>query len=65
MDGAKRLQEIMENMEFSFRLGAKTQEITGDDQVSGVLLEGGESLSAGMVVISAGVRPNMELAERH
>ena len=52
----------MEGLGFSFRLGAKTEEITGDDQVSGVLLEGGESLPAGMVVISAGVRPNLELA---
>ncbi|NQU14604.1 MAG: NAD(P)/FAD-dependent oxidoreductase [Desulfobacteraceae bacterium] len=61
-DGAKRLQTIMEGMGFSFRLGAKTQEITGDNEVTGVSLEGGESLNAQMVVISAGVRPNMELA---
>ena len=63
VDGAKRLQEIMEGMGFSFRLGAKTQEITGDDHVNGVLLEGGETLPAEMVIISAGVRPNIELAE--
>ena len=62
VDGAKRLQSIMEEMGFSFRLGAKTQEITGDDHVSGVLLEGGETLAAKMVIISAGVRPNMEMA---
>jgi nitrite reductase (NADH) large subunit len=64
MDGARRLQEVMERMGFSFYLGAKTQEITGDGQVSGILLEGGEALSGGMVVVSAGVRPNMVLAER-
>jgi len=63
VDGAKRLQGIMEQMGFSFRLGAKTQEISGDDQVRTVLLEGGESLPAEMVIISAGVRPNLELAE--
>ena len=63
VDGAKRLQEIMEGMGFSFRLGAKTQELTGDDHVNGVLLEGGETLLAEMVIISAGVRPNVELAE--
>jgi nitrite reductase (NADH) large subunit len=62
LDGAKRLQRIMEGMGFSFRLGAKTQEIIGDDQVRGVLLEGGETLNAKMVIISAGVRPNLELA---
>jgi nitrite reductase (NADH) large subunit len=64
VDGARRLQEVMEGMGFSFYLGAKTQEITGDGQVSGILLEGGESLSGGMVIVSAGVRPNMVLAER-
>ena len=59
IDGAKRLEEIMGEMGFSFRLGAKTQEIMGKDRVSSVLLEGGETLSAEMVIISAGVRPNL------
>ena len=59
-DGAKRLQDTMEKMGFSFRLGAKTSEITGEDKVTGVMLEGGEHIPAGMVIISAGVRPNME-----
>jgi nitrite reductase (NADH) large subunit len=63
VDGAKRLQGIMEGMGFSFRLGAKTQEITGEDGVTGVLLEGGEHLPAEMVIISAGVRPNLDLAK--
>ena len=63
VDGAGRLQRIMEEMGFSFRLGAKTSEIGGADAVTEVLLEGGENLPADMVVISAGVRPNMELAE--
>jgi len=63
VDGAQRLQEIMGKMGFSFRLGARTQEISGNDQVTGVLLEGGESIPSKMVIISAGVRPNLELAE--
>jgi nitrite reductase (NADH) large subunit len=62
-DGAQRLQAIMEKMGFSFRLGARTQEISGNDQVTGVVLEGGESIASKMVIISAGVRPNLELAE--
>ena len=61
--GAERLQAIMEEMGFAFRLGAKTSEITGESRLEGVLLEGGELLKCGMVIISAGVRPNMELAE--
>lgn len=63
LDGAKRLQAIMEGMGFSFRLGAKTQEITGEGLVSGVRLESGETLVSGMVIVSAGVRPSLELAE--
>lgn len=63
VDGAKRLQGIMEDMGFSFRLGAKTQEIAGDGEVTGAMLEGGENLPAEMVIVSAGVRPNMDLAE--
>ena len=63
VEGAKRLQVIMEEMGFSFRLDARTEEITGDDRVDGVLLEGGETLSAEMVIVSAGVRPNLELTE--
>jgi nitrite reductase (NADH) large subunit len=62
VDGAKRLQGIMEGMGFSFRLGAKTKEIIGDERVTGVFLEGGETLPGHMVIISAGVRPNLELA---
>ena len=61
--GGGRLQKIMEGMGFSFRLGAKTQEIKGEDRVSGVLLEGGEVLPAEMVIVSAGVRPAVELAK--
>ena len=30
--------------------------------MTGVVLEGGETLSGDMVIISAGVRPNLELA---
>ena len=63
VEGAARLQRIMEDMGFSFRLGARTQEITGEDRVNGVSLEGGEILPCGMVVISAGVRPNLSLAK--
>ncbi|MBA3017614.1 MAG: FAD-dependent oxidoreductase [Proteobacteria bacterium] len=63
-DGAFRLQQILEEMGFSFRIGAKTLEIIGDNQTTkGVLLEGGEVLAADMIIISAGVRSNLELAD--
>ncbi len=41
LEGAKRLQTVMEDMGFSFWLGAKTQEITGKNGAESVLLEGG------------------------
>jgi nitrite reductase (NADH) large subunit len=62
VDGAKRLKTIMEGMGFSFRLDAKTEAVEGGDVVNAVRLAGGETIPAQMVVISAGVRPNMELA---
>ena len=62
-EGAKRLCAILEKKNFTFRLGAVTKEITGDADVQGVLLEDNELLPAQTVIISAGVRPNLELAE--
>lgn len=62
VDGANRLQRIMEDLGFSFYLGAKTEEIFGDGRVAGVSLEGGERLTAQMVIVSAGVRPILDLA---
>jgi len=62
-DGAARLQHIFENMNFSFRLGATARKIAGTDRVEQVVLENGELLPAEMVIISAGVRPNLELAK--
>ncbi|KPK26133.1 MAG: pyridine nucleotide-disulfide oxidoreductase [Desulfobacterales bacterium SG8_35_2] len=62
-EGAARLQHFFESKGFSFRLGTTTKEITGDDSVEQVILEHGEILPAQMVIISAGVRPNLELAK--
>lgn len=61
--GATRLQGLMEGqLGFAFRLAARTKEIVGQGDVTGVALEGGETLACGMVIISAGVRPNLDLA---
>jgi len=61
--GAERLKKIMENMGFSFRLGATTKKITGTNEVESVMLENEESIPADMVIMSAGVRPNLELGQ--
>ncbi len=61
--GAAMLQRQMEVMGFNFYLGAKTKEIWRDAGGLHVDLEGGESLEADMVLISAGVRPELSLAK--
>jgi nitrite reductase (NADH) large subunit len=62
--GAKRLQKLMEKMGFSFRLAAITKTITGSNgQAEGIVLEGGDTLPGQMIIVSAGVRPNLELAK--
>ena len=69
LDGAssKLLQTKLEAMGFSFRLGAKLLEITGGEAVAGVVLEDTEAaicrIDCGLVLFSAGVRPNLELAK--
>jgi nitrite reductase (NADH) large subunit len=60
--GAARLRGMMEKMGFSFELNAKTSEITGEKAADGIVLESGATLPADMVLISAGVRPNLDLA---
>ncbi len=63
-EGAGILRKQMEDMGFTFYLGAKTKEITGGDKVEGLLLEDGREIKCDMIIISAGIRPNGGLAER-
>ncbi len=63
-EGAARLQHYFEKMDFTFRLGAITREITGKDGVEQVFLENGAILPTEMIIISAGVKPNLDLAQK-
>ncbi|MGA9755709.1 MAG: FAD-dependent oxidoreductase [Desulfobaccales bacterium] len=61
--GAAILARQMEDLGFTFYLGAKTREIvTGPDGLQ-VCLESGEKLKGELVLISAGVRPDLVLAQ--
>ena len=60
--GAELLKRQMEAMGFTFSLGAKSKEIMGGPKVEGLSLEDGTSIPCDMILISAGVRPNLELA---
>jgi nitrite reductase (NADH) large subunit len=62
-EGATRLQRYFEDLGFSFRLGATTREIQGSGRVEQVVLEDGTVLPAEMVIISAGVKPSLDLAQ--
>jgi len=44
-------------------LGAQTEAILGDGKVNGVKLKDGQILPADMVLLSTGVRPNLEIAQ--
>jgi nitrite reductase (NADH) large subunit len=61
--GAKILQTILEGMGFTFYLGARVKEILGTDQAQGLGLEDGRTITGGLILFSAGVRPNLDLAQ--
>ena len=61
--GAAILQRQMEDMGFTFRLGAKTQEIVPGPDGLTVKLESGEEIKGELVLVSAGVRPDLSLAQ--
>ena len=62
---AELLQRSLEAKGLAFRLEAKTTAILddGNGRACGVALHGGEVLPAGLVVMTVGIRPNVELAK--
>jgi NAD(P)H-dependent nitrite reductase small subunit len=63
------LKAALESRGIEFRMSARTQEILGTDassnaRVNGVRFEGGDEVSADLVVMAVGVRPNIELARK-
>jgi nitrite reductase (NADH) large subunit len=58
------LQARLEQMGFTFYLGVQSKEILGGESVSGLLLADGRQIDTDLIIISAGVRPNLELAKK-
>jgi nitrite reductase (NADH) large subunit len=56
------LRRSVERLGIQVHVGARTTEITGRDEVTGVRLADGRTIACDMVVIAAGIRPNAELA---
>jgi nitrite reductase (NADH) large subunit len=62
-EGARILQGKLESMGFSFFLSGEGEEILGKETVEGVRLKDGRTLDGQMVIVSAGVKPNIQLAQ--
>ncbi len=58
------LKQALEAKGLNFLMEAQTEELLGGERVSGVRLKDGTEISADLVVMAAGIRPNIELAER-
>lgn len=56
------LESRLSGIGITLRRQARTQELVGDEQVRGVLLEDGALLPADLVILATGVRPNSYLA---
>lgn len=61
---ARLLQDSLEARGIEFLMGANTREIIGRKRVQGVVFADGREVSADLVVMAAGIRPAIELAER-
>ena len=61
--GAGILQSQMEDMGFTFHLGATTEEIVVTPDGLKVCLKSGDKIPGDLVLISAGVRPDLSLAQ--
>jgi nitrite reductase (NADH) large subunit len=59
----KLLQAELEEQGLNFLIGYNTQEILGDEQVTGLRFANGETLETDLIVMSIGIRPAAELAK--
>ena len=64
LDGpaASLLERALRDLRIDVRTSARTTALTGDGRVERLVLAGGEQLAADLVVIAAGVRPEVDLA---
>jgi nitrite reductase (NADH) large subunit len=60
----KMLQKSLEQRGIEFLLGASTKEIIGKSRVQGVVFNDGREISADLVVMAVGIRPNIALAKQ-
>lgn len=61
-DGATILKNRIASLGIDIRLGAKTAEILGKETAQGILLDSGKKVLGDLVLVSAGMRSNTNLA---
>jgi len=61
--GGGLLKEALEQRGLKFYLSRQTEAILGDDKVSGLRFKDGEEIEADLLVMAAGIRPNIALAK--
>ncbi len=62
--GGAILRRTMEAMGIAIHLEKRTEEVLGDGHVAGLRFKDGGTLACDMLVVSAGIRPNAEIAQR-
>lgn len=60
---SKLLQNELEKQGMKFLLEKQTKEILGNDHVEGLRFSDGSEIQADLVVMAAGIRPNVQLAQ--
>ncbi len=61
---AKMLQQSLEERGMKFLMDHATEEILGDERVTGLRFSNGDEIEADLVVMAVGIKPNIELAQK-
>lgn len=62
-EGGNFLKQIVEENNINLKLGVKIDEIQGESSVTGVKINGNESIPAELVILSCGISPNIKIAK--
>jgi nitrite reductase (NADH) large subunit len=63
-EASARMRQHVEKIGITLREKARTKEIMGDYRVREVMLENGDTVPAGLVILATGIRPNTYLARK-